>query len=161
MVLAKWDKVLAGTANGYYDGVSIDTSHTSSGYSMTDPSRTGVFCGIQGIGAVSGPDRSRVSAVRRSQLGQRLLERAHGQHRSHQGQPAPARRAGNRGARVGHSVFQHTPGGFDGYEETYALNEASGDIFGALTEHYANHADDKPDYLFAEEANALGRAPSG
>jgi Zn-dependent metalloprotease len=35
----------------------------------------------------------------------------------------------------GHSVFQYTPGGADGYTETYALNEANGDIFGALTEN--------------------------
>ncbi|MBM7774212.1 Zn-dependent metalloprotease [Actinokineospora baliensis] len=59
----------------------------------------------------------------------------------------------------GHGVFQNTPGGFDGGVQTYQLNEASSDIMGALTEHYANNPNDPPDYLVANETNPLGRGP--
>ncbi|GGK16479.1 zinc metalloprotease [Pilimelia terevasa] len=59
----------------------------------------------------------------------------------------------------GHAVFQFTPGGFNGVEETFQLNEANGDIFGALTEHYANNAKNRPDYDYSESSNPFGRGP--
>ncbi len=61
------------------------------------------------------------------------------------------------GHELGHAIFQFTPGGFDGYAETYQLNESNGDIFGALTEHYANNPSDPPDFVFAEEDDPFNR----
>src|SRR6185436_19770130 len=47
---------------------------------------------------------------------------------------------------LGHGIFQFTPGGSGGGNETGGLNEATGDIFGALTEAFANNPLDPPDY---------------
>lgn len=200
-VLAEWDEVLAGIGHGYYyDDVAIDTTRTSSGFSMSDPTRSGMFCGIQGNGAVSGADdvwgnRSGTDLetacsdafyaaqqqwnMLRDWLGRNGFDgngrafpifvglnqvnaywNGHtvniGHTKDNQRQLPTLDLVAHE---HGHAVFQYTPGGFDGYVETYALNEASGDIFGALTEHYANHPEDPPDYLYAEESNALGRGP--
>jgi Zn-dependent metalloprotease len=59
----------------------------------------------------------------------------------------------------GHGIFQTTPGGSTGGNETGGMNEATGDIFGALTEFYANNPDDPGDYLVGEEANLVGQGP--
>ncbi|HEX5740924.1 MAG TPA: M28 family peptidase [Pilimelia sp.] len=59
----------------------------------------------------------------------------------------------------GHGIFQTTPGGSGGGNEAGGLNESTGDIFGALTEFYANHAGDKPDYEVGELPNLVGRGP--
>ncbi|SEG98163.1 Zn-dependent metalloprotease [Nonomuraea solani] len=59
----------------------------------------------------------------------------------------------------GHAIFQTTPGGAGSGNENGGLNEATGDIFGALTEAYANHAGDPPDYLVGEEVNLVGQGP--
>ncbi len=195
-VLATWDEVMAGTSDGfYYDGVTIDTERTASGYAMSDPARRGLFCGIQGNGPVSGPDdrwgngsgtdletacgdayyvAQQEWNMLRDWLGRDGFD---GQgrgfplfvglnsvnsywngHTVNIGRTKDAQRQLSVldivAHEFGHSVFQYTPGGFDGYTETYALNEANGDIFGALTEHYANNPDDPPDYLFAERADA-------
>ncbi|MCX2971421.1 MULTISPECIES: M4 family metallopeptidase [Streptomyces] len=198
-VLAEWDEVMAGSVDGYYyDDVSIDTRRTSSGYALSDPERSGMFCGIRGNGAVSGPDdrwgngsgtdletacaeaywaAQQQWDMMRDWLGRdgfdgngrgfpvfvglNAVNAYWNGHTVNIGRTKDSRRQLSTLDIVahehGHAVFQYTPGGFDGYTETYALNEANGDIFGALTEHYANHPDDRPDYLFAEEADALGR----
>ncbi|MFI6504711.1 M4 family metallopeptidase [Nonomuraea typhae] len=61
----------------------------------------------------------------------------------------------------GHAVFANTPGKDVGTNEKMILNESSGDIFGALTEHYANQpaALDPPDYMVGEEVNIAGSGP--
>lgn len=59
----------------------------------------------------------------------------------------------------GHGIFQTTPGGSTGGNETGGLNEATGDIFGALTEFYANNPDDPGDWTVGEEANLVGQGP--
>jgi len=59
----------------------------------------------------------------------------------------------------GHAIFQTTPGGAGSGNENGGLNEATGDIFGALTEHFANHAADPPDYLVGEEVDLVGDGP--
>ncbi|WP_283133667.1 M4 family metallopeptidase [Rhizohabitans arisaemae] len=61
----------------------------------------------------------------------------------------------------GHSIFQTTPGGSTGSNEKGGLNESTGDIFGALTEFYANEpaAYDPPDYDVGEEVNLVGSGP--
>ncbi|MDO9456076.1 M4 family metallopeptidase [Nocardioides sp.] len=59
----------------------------------------------------------------------------------------------------GHGIFQTTPGGSTGGNETGGMNESTGDIFGALTEFYANNPDDPGDYLVGEEANLVGQGP--
>jgi len=59
----------------------------------------------------------------------------------------------------GHGIFQTTPGGSTGGNETGGLNEAAGDIFGALTEAYAAHPNDPADFLVGEEANLVGQGP--
>ncbi|WP_242454272.1 M4 family metallopeptidase [Bailinhaonella thermotolerans] len=66
----------------------------------------------------------------------------------------------------GHAIFQTTPGGSTGSNETGGLNESTGDIFGALTEWYLNEPRrpeppnlDPPDYDVGEEVNLVGRGP--
>ncbi|GAA3207311.1 M4 family metallopeptidase [Actinocorallia longicatena] len=63
----------------------------------------------------------------------------------------------------GHAIFQTTPGGSSGGSgnEKGGMNESAGDIFGALTEHYANEpaALDPPDYLVGEEVDLVGGGP--
>jgi len=60
----------------------------------------------------------------------------------------------------GHGIFQFTPGGSGGGgNEKGGLNESTGDIFGALTEHFANNPNDPPDYQVGEEVNLVGNGP--
>ncbi|MEV4328668.1 M4 family metallopeptidase, partial [Microbispora rosea] len=59
----------------------------------------------------------------------------------------------------GHAVFQTTPGGAGSGNENGGLNEATGDIFGSLTEAYANNPNDPPDYQVGEEVNLVGDGP--
>lgn len=61
----------------------------------------------------------------------------------------------------GHAIFQTTPGGPGGGNgnEKGGMNESTGDIFGALTEHFANNPNDPPDYLVGEEVNLVGGGP--
>ncbi|WP_084516794.1 M28 family peptidase [Microtetraspora niveoalba] len=62
----------------------------------------------------------------------------------------------------GHAVFQYSGSAqqSSGNEEG-GLNESTGDIFGALTEHYANEPApyDTPDYLVGEGVNLTGNGP--
>ncbi|HYF71238.1 MAG TPA: M4 family metallopeptidase, partial [Nocardioides sp.] len=59
----------------------------------------------------------------------------------------------------GHGIFQTTPGGSTGDNETGGMNEATGDIFGALTEAYAAHPNDPADFMVGEEADLVGDGP--
>ncbi|NUT34840.1 MAG: Leupeptin-inactivating enzyme 2, partial [Hamadaea sp.] len=59
----------------------------------------------------------------------------------------------------GHAIFQTTPGGAGSGNENGGINESTGDIFGALTEFYANNPNDPPDYLVGEEVNLVGQGP--
>ncbi|MFD9943921.1 M4 family metallopeptidase [Nonomuraea sp. NPDC059023] len=61
----------------------------------------------------------------------------------------------------GHAIFQNTPGGSTGSNEKGGLNESTGDIFGALTEAFANLPAnlDPPDYSVGEEVNLTGSGP--
>jgi Zn-dependent metalloprotease len=59
----------------------------------------------------------------------------------------------------GHGVFQTTPGGSTGDNETGGMNEAAGDIFGALTEAYAANPNDPADFTVGEEADLVGDGP--
>ncbi|MBB4686108.1 M4 family metallopeptidase [Amycolatopsis jiangsuensis] len=59
----------------------------------------------------------------------------------------------------GHGVFQNTPGGSGFGNENGGLNESTGDIFGALTEAYANNPKDTPDYEVGEGVNLVGDGP--
>nr|WP_042196142.1 M4 family metallopeptidase [Kibdelosporangium sp. MJ126-NF4]CEL22431.1 Aminopeptidase Y (Arg, Lys, Leu preference) [Kibdelosporangium sp. MJ126-NF4]CTQ89286.1 Aminopeptidase Y (Arg, Lys, Leu preference) (EC 3.4.11.15) [Kibdelosporangium sp. MJ126-NF4] len=59
----------------------------------------------------------------------------------------------------GHGIFQFTPGGAGSGNENGGLNESTGDIFGALTEHFANNPNDPPDYEVGEEVDLVGRGP--
>ncbi|GLX02420.1 M4 family metallopeptidase [Microtetraspora sp. NBRC 16547] len=61
----------------------------------------------------------------------------------------------------GHAVFQNTPGGSTGSNEKGILNESTGDVFGALTEHYANEPAglDTPDYSVGEMVDLVGSGP--
>ena len=63
------------------------------------------------------------------------------------------------GHEYGHAIFQTSgSGGAGSGNESGGLNESTGDIFGALTEHYANQPAtlDPPDYLVGEEVNLTG-----
>lgn len=59
----------------------------------------------------------------------------------------------------GHGIFHTTPGGSAGDDETGGMNEATGDIFGALTEAYAAHPNDPADFTVGEEADLVGDGP--
>lgn len=59
----------------------------------------------------------------------------------------------------GHGIFQTTPGGSTGDNETGGMNEATGDIFGALTEAYAANPNDPADFMVGEEADLVGDGP--
>ncbi|WP_203992274.1 M4 family metallopeptidase, partial [Sphaerisporangium rufum] len=59
----------------------------------------------------------------------------------------------------GHAIFQTTPGGAGSGNENGGINEATGDVFGALTEAYANNPNDPPDYQVGEEVNLVGDGP--
>ena len=59
----------------------------------------------------------------------------------------------------GHGIFHTTPGGSSGDNETGGMNEATGDIFGAMTEAYAANPNDPADFLVGEEANLTGDGP--
>ncbi|MFE9255339.1 M28 family peptidase [Streptomyces sp. NPDC006879] len=63
------------------------------------------------------------------------------------------------GHEYGHAIDSYTPGGTGGQES--GLGEATGDIFGALTEAYANQQApyDTPDYTVGEVINLQGRGP--
>ncbi|MCZ4122744.1 M28 family peptidase [Streptomyces sp. H39-S7] len=59
----------------------------------------------------------------------------------------------------GHAIDSNTPGGTSGQES--GLGEGTGDIFGALTEAFANEPSpyDTPDYTVGEVINLQGRGP--
>ncbi|MDI1464753.1 M4 family metallopeptidase [Catellatospora sp. KI3] len=59
----------------------------------------------------------------------------------------------------GHAIFQTTPGGAGSGNENGGINESTGDIFGALTEAYANNANDPADFLVGEEVDLVGGGP--
>jgi Zn-dependent metalloprotease len=59
----------------------------------------------------------------------------------------------------GHAIFQTTPGGAGAGNENGGINEATGDIFGALTEFFTNNPNDPPDFLVGEEVNLTGSGP--
>jgi Zn-dependent metalloprotease len=63
------------------------------------------------------------------------------------------------GHELGHAIFQFTPGGSGSSNENGGINEATGDIFGALTEAYANSPLDPPDYQVGEEVDLVGQGP--
>ncbi|GLW93978.1 M20/M25/M40 family metallo-hydrolase [Actinokineospora globicatena] len=60
------------------------------------------------------------------------------------------------GHEYGHGLDQNTPGGTS---SEAGLGEATGDIFGALTEAYANNPKDPADYLVGETINLVGNGP--
>ncbi len=63
---------------------------------------------------------------------------------------------------LGHAIFEFTPGGDQSESEDFegsGINEATGDIFGALTEAYADNPNDPPDYTAGEEADLFGTGP--
>ncbi|MBM7774812.1 Zn-dependent metalloprotease [Actinokineospora baliensis] len=60
------------------------------------------------------------------------------------------------GHEYGHGLDQNTPGGTS---REAGLGEGTGDIFGALTEAYANNGKDKADYLVGETVDLQGRGP--
>jgi Zn-dependent metalloprotease len=63
------------------------------------------------------------------------------------------------GHELGHAIFQNTPGGAGSGNENGGINESTGDIFGALTEAYANSPLDPPDYTVGEEVDLVGDGP--
>ncbi|MEU6998335.1 M28 family peptidase [Nonomuraea sp. NPDC046570] len=60
----------------------------------------------------------------------------------------------------GHAIFQFSGSqGSGSGNEAGGLNESTGDIFGALTEAFANNSSDPADYLVGEEVNLVGQGP--
>ncbi|MFH8836274.1 M4 family metallopeptidase [Streptomyces sp. NPDC017868] len=56
----------------------------------------------------------------------------------------------------GHEIFDKTPGSSGSSNENGGMNESTGDIFGALTEAFANNPNDTPDYTVGEKVNFFG-----
>ncbi|GIH95866.1 M28 family peptidase [Planobispora siamensis] len=64
------------------------------------------------------------------------------------------------GHEYGHAIFEYAgSGGAGGGNESGGLNESTGDIFGALLEHYAANPNDPADYQVGEEVNLVGQGP--
>ncbi|MFI6535918.1 M4 family metallopeptidase [Nonomuraea sp. NPDC050547] len=63
------------------------------------------------------------------------------------------------GHQYGHVVYQTTPGGTGAGNENGGINEGAADIFGTLTEWYANNHVDLPDYLIGEGEDMIGGGP--
>ncbi len=63
------------------------------------------------------------------------------------------------GHELGHAIFQNTPGGTGSGNENGGINEATGDIFGAMSEAFANSPLDPPDYQVGEEVDLVGQGP--
>ncbi|GGJ79293.1 hypothetical protein GCM10010123_06570 [Pilimelia anulata] len=63
------------------------------------------------------------------------------------------------GHEYGHAIFANTPGSGGGGGEVGAMSESAGDILGNVTEFYANHPGDKPDYEVGELTNFFGSGP--
>jgi Zn-dependent metalloprotease len=59
------------------------------------------------------------------------------------------------GHEFGHAIDSNTPGG----SSANGVSEATGDIFGAMSESFANNANDPPDYQVGEEVNLVGSGP--
>ena len=103
--------------------------------------------------------RRRPADPGRPQRRQRVLERQLHQLRPQPGQHPPGHPDRRGGHEFGHAIFQTTPGGAGSGNENGGINEATGDIFGALTEAYANNPNDPPDYQVGEEVNLVGDGP--
>ncbi|WP_283135331.1 M28 family peptidase [Rhizohabitans arisaemae] len=83
----------------------------------------------------------------------------YGRNQSGQQQATPMDVVGHE---YGHAIFQFSgTGGAGSGNEAGGLNESTGDIFGALLEHYVNQPAnlDPPDYLVGEEVNLVGNGP--
>ncbi|MFI6504718.1 M4 family metallopeptidase [Nonomuraea typhae] len=63
------------------------------------------------------------------------------------------------GHEYGHVVYRTTPGGAGDDNETRGIGEGAADIFGTLTEWYANNAADPPDYVIGERLELPGGLP--
>ncbi|WP_157246844.1 M4 family metallopeptidase [Nonomuraea typhae] len=63
------------------------------------------------------------------------------------------------GHEYGHVVYRTTPGGAGEDSENLGIGEGSADIFGTLTEGYANNAVDRPDYVIGESLELPGGLP--
>src|SRR3954452_15936920 len=59
------------------------------------------------------------------------------------------------GHEFGHAIDTNTPGG----ASANGVSEATGDIFGALTEWYTNAGAEPPDYQVGEEGTVVGCWP--
>jgi len=201
-VAYSYDEVREGTGTGKWNGpnpLTIDTSHpTSTTWTMTDPTRSGISCRNYTGGAVlSGSDdvwgngvgnnieTGCVDALFDVQTEWKMLSAwlgRNGINGSGTGYPiyvglndVNAYWDGTRvavghnnagdwiseldvlGHEFGHAVDNFTPGGIG----SSAVAEFTGDVFGALTEAYANEsaAYDPPDYTVGEEVNLVGSGP--
>ncbi|MBT8226934.1 MAG: hypothetical protein HKP61_15820 [Dactylosporangium sp.] len=63
------------------------------------------------------------------------------------------------GHEFGHAIFAYTPGGTSATNEHQGLGEGTADIFGTLTEAYADNPLDPPDYTIGEESDLKGTGP--
>ncbi|MGI5160744.1 M28 family peptidase [Microbispora sp. CA-102843] len=63
------------------------------------------------------------------------------------------------GHEFGHAIDQYSGAGAGSGNEAGGMGESTGDIFGALLEHYANNPNDPPDYQVGEKVNLVGSGP--
>ena len=73
--------------------------------------------------------------------------------------PASSPRSTSSRTRTATASSRPRPGGSSGDNETGGMNEATGDIFGALTEAYAANPNDPADFTVGEEADLVGDGP--
>ncbi|PZG54021.1 hypothetical protein C1I98_05195 [Spongiactinospora gelatinilytica] len=72
---------------------------------------------------------------------------------------APATTLDLVGHQFGHLVYQSTPGGTGSGNESGGLFEGASDIFGVLTDHYADHPQNRPNYLIGDSPSLMGDRP--
>jgi Zn-dependent metalloprotease len=200
-VADRYDRVVHGTGNGFYNGpVFINTSGSGSSFSMLDSTRPGIRCGGQNGATFTGSDDiwgngtgtsletacvDVLYAVQRmwdmldewlgrdgingsgngfpARVGWDVVNASwngsntnFGHTQDNQRQATPIDIVAHE---YGHAVFQTTPGGSGSGgtgNEKPGLNEATSDIFGAITEEFADNPNDPPDFLVGEEANLTG-----
>ncbi|WP_158578811.1 M4 family metallopeptidase [Spongiactinospora rosea] len=72
---------------------------------------------------------------------------------------APATTLDLVGHQFGHVIYQSTPGGTGSGNESGGLFEGAADIFGVLTDHYADHPRNRPNYLIGDSPSLMGDRP--
>ena len=161
--------IRCGGQNGATFTGTDDAWGNGSGTNLETACVDALYARAEGMGharRVAGPQRHqrqrrRLPGPGRPQPGQRVLERQLHQLRPQLGRtPSAGHADGRGGARVRPRHLPDHPGRRRAAAtRTAASTRRTGDIFGALTEAFANNPNDPPDFLVGEEVNLVGTGP--